>query len=97
MAVTLFRAIFLFQILSMILCDSSVILKSHSHENENQFTSGINVLAAVLPPFTYFDSNRSFFNGLDIHMLSTIAKRLQLQLNFTRADNLTEIPSSYLK
>lgn len=49
----------------------------------------VNVLAALFPPFTYIDSNNQIFDGIDVQILKSIAKRLDLKFNLVRADNIT--------
>lgn len=52
----------------------------------------VNVLANVFPPFTYFDSTRGFYDGIDIKILKTIAERLNLRLTFTKMNDFNLIP-----
>lgn len=77
---------------------SAVSLGQNSMEHRNQKNSqNINVLAAVLPPFTYFNSTHGFYDGIDVRILDTIAKRLHLKLVFTKADDLTRISARKLR
>lgn len=47
----------------------------------------IKVLAIPFPPFTYFNSDHGFYGGIDILILRTIAKRLNLKIIFTKAND----------
>lgn len=83
---------------SMAFCHSAMSLKRNSKEHQNhEISQKINVLAAVLPPFTYYNSSHGFFDGIDIRILKTIAERLHLKLIFTKADNFTRISDRNLR
>lgn len=51
----------------------------------------VNVLAVVFPPFTTVDINKKFVSGIDVQILKNVAKRLDLQLNWIRTDNIDRI------
>lgn len=71
---------------------SAISLKQKAKEHQNnKVPEKIKVLAAVLPPFTYFNSSHGFYDGIDVRILDTIAKRFHLKLVYTKADNLTRI------
>lgn len=57
----------------------------------------VNVLAVVQFPFTYHNSERGFDDGIDIRILKTIAQRLNLKLNFTKARNIRQMSTMNLK
>lgn len=81
-------------LLFMIFCSCSLLKQSASEMSNHCIASKVKVFAAVLPPFTYFDTNYGFYDGVDILLLKTIAKRLNLKLILTKADILTHIPVS---
>lgn len=64
------------------------------HENGSQ---SMNVLAAVSPPFTYFNSSHGFIDGIDILILKTIASQLKLKLVLTKADDIDQISADDLR
>lgn len=59
-----------------------------SKENK---TLEISVLAAVLPPFTYFDPENGFIGGIDILALRFIAKQFNFRIVLTKADDLNRV------
>lgn len=95
MAIKSIWAIFIFSILC-----SCVISRSVLHENKtDQGGIRVNVLAKVLPPFTYeaFDASRRIENGVDVLILKTIATRLHFEINFTKAHDIGQIPIDSLE
>lgn len=87
------RSIIIFQLfLINLICGA--LLDSHLNETEN-FT--VKVLASELSPLTYFDPGRGFFDGIDIIAVKTIAKRLQVNLVFTKVDDSELIPAQELE
>lgn len=55
-------------------------------------TKTIKVLATQFPPFTYYDTDRGFFGGIDLSLLRTISNRLNYQLVIDKADDFNRIP-----
>lgn len=74
-----------------------ILISFASVENISNKSRSVKVLAFEFPPFTYFDSNRGFVDGIDVHLLKTIAKRLNLGLIWTKADELNRIPRDHFK
>lgn len=60
-------------------------------------TNLVNVLAFDFTPFTYLDSSQRFVDGIDIHLLKTIAKRLDLNLKWTKVNRFDEISTEKLE
>lgn len=98
MAITSVREIFILSILCAIDFRSCVMSRSFLHENKtDQGGIKVNVLATVLPPFTYFDASRGIENGVDFLILKTIAARLHFEMNFTGTLDSGRIPIDSLE
>lgn len=99
MALKLLQAVFIFHFLCTGGFVTSVVVKSQSNylETQSNNTIEVNALVAVLPPFTHFDSNRGFVEGIDILILETISKRLNFRLNFTKVQSIGQISKDRLK
>lgn len=95
LAMELFQILFMFQVLNVTF-SQFISNSSKSPASENQ-THSVKVLAAVFPPFTYFDSSRGFIDGIDIRALQIIAKKLNLKLTFTKADDFSNISDEKLE
>lgn len=77
---------------------SALSSEKNSMEYRNPKTlQNINVLAVVLPPFTYFNSTHGFYDGIDVRILDIIAKRLQMKLVFTKVNNFTRVSTRKLR
>lgn len=57
----------------------------------------VNVLAFVSPPFTYFDSRHGFVDGIDVHLLNAMARKLNLKLIWAKANKMHEISKEKFK
>lgn len=52
----------------------------------------LTVTATIFEPFTYYDKFKGFYKGIDYFLIKTIAQKLQIDVNFVRADaNLQSI------
>lgn len=68
-----------------------------SIENTSNTYHTVNILAFHFAPFTYFDSDRRFVDGIDVQLLKTIAKRLNLNLIWTKANQFDQISVENIK
>lgn len=98
LVVIIFQALVIIHGFNMTFCDPAVSFKQHSNKNQNhEISREIKVLAAVQSPFTYFNSSHGFFDGIDVRILDTIAKRLHLKLTFTQAKNFTSMTARSMR
>lgn len=72
----------------------SPLRQTIAHQND---TESINVLATVFSPFTYFEENRGFVDGIDLLLLNAVTRRLGMKLNLHKIDHINGVHVDDLK
>lgn len=81
--------IFYIFILILIKIINGEVLKREFKSNSFESLDKLKVMAKIQSPFIMFDSKSGYITGIDVLLLRTIAKKLNLNLEYTIVDNLT--------